>query len=149
MEHGKRPAATPAGPPPAKRAATAPPQQAVPSPTGITVAAYASRDPRRADREREKLKQRQMAMQVPSALRAICLFCVASSSPFSPSLARALPLCPVSCCGLGPRCTCTRPNSACVCTCAGMYVQCTSSRNSLTTSLITKKGYQNSNECLI
>ena len=72
MDHSKRPAPTAVAQAPSKRPAPAPPQQAAPSPTGMTVAAYANRDPRRADREREKLKQRQMASQVAECV-PLCL----------------------------------------------------------------------------
>jgi hypothetical protein len=47
-----------------KRPSQGPPQQASPSPTGVTVAAYAQRDNKRADREREKANQRKAAVQV-------------------------------------------------------------------------------------
>ena len=47
-----------------KRTAQGPPQQASPGPTGVTVAAYAQRDSKRADREREKANQRKAAVQV-------------------------------------------------------------------------------------
>jgi hypothetical protein len=40
-----------------------PPQQAAPSATGKTVAECAQKDPKRADREREKLQQRKQAAQ--------------------------------------------------------------------------------------
>ena len=72
MDHSKRPAPTAVAQAPSKRPAPAPPQQAAPSPTGMTVAAYANRDPRRADREREKLKQRQMSSQVAECV-PLCL----------------------------------------------------------------------------
>ena len=94
MDHSKRPAPTAVAQAPSKRPAPAPPQQAAPSPTGMTVAAYANRDPRRADREREKLKQRQMASQVAEGVPLCLRRCLGDTG-----VAECVPLCLRRCLG--------------------------------------------------